>query len=203
MRTLLLPLFSLLTGNRLVLQAMSCVMAEWIDTGLSELKASVVSHGFFWMRLTDPPGVAVAGHAEWPPTTREMVVRGLTTRRNPRRIPHGIASGVPVSGRIARNLQHGGTSTRFARDVLADESTERATASTREGLFGPHELAVHQYRLTMYASTINASPMRAQITRFKTNPVSFCFPGPGTYSSTLPRPRRLPIRLPRSLIVDA
>jgi len=156
MRTLLLPLFSLLTGNRLVLQAMSCVMAEWIDTGLSELKASVVSHGFFWMRLTYPPGVAVAGHAEWPPATREMVVRGLTTRRNPRRIPRlsigrtgerscctkssarravcsmGLRCGNTKTNEVRSvyiALAPGGTSARFARDVLADEGTERACAA--------------------------------------------------------------------------
>jgi len=67
MRTLLLELFSLLPGNRLVLQAMSCVMTEWIDTGLSEGKAPVVPHGFFRMRFTHPTGVAVTGHVRMVP----------------------------------------------------------------------------------------------------------------------------------------
>lgn len=67
MRTLLLELFFLLTGNRLVLQAPSCVMTEWINTGLSECKASVVPHGLFWMRFTHPAGVAITGHGRMVP----------------------------------------------------------------------------------------------------------------------------------------
>ena len=54
--------FPLVLGDRLVLEAIPCVSAQWIDTGLAEFKASVVPHGFFGMRLTHPAAVAVAGH---------------------------------------------------------------------------------------------------------------------------------------------
>lgn len=67
MRALLLEFFPLMTGNRLVFQAMSRVMTEWIDTRLSWCQASVVAHGFFWMRFTHPADVAVTGHSRWSP----------------------------------------------------------------------------------------------------------------------------------------